>query len=238
MTKEILEIVAGIMTLISAVLGSFGLKQHLKIKRLQEEIDYLKWDIHRETSGVNPESGRRLIKEAQKIVRIFDINALEPLHHSRELLINFTSKRGSLLQIILLDPDSDEFKERENKEEDSSGRIRAEWTATLAILEDIQLHTKGTIEFCLFREKIDRYLLIVDALDKEHLTEHSRMLINYYPEEPSARGYTGEQFMAEYVRERDRDSIHKNLHHFNECLKKAKLVSITETCNRYVGRSQ
>ncbi len=61
------------------------------------------------------------------------------------------------------------------------------------------------------------------------------MLINYYPGEPGARGYIGEQFMAEYLRERDRDSIYKNLRHYDNCLDRAKRVDIEETYAKYLG---
>lgn len=235
MAKEFLEVLAAIFALLSAILGYSGAKMHRKIKRLQEEIDYLKWNIHRETSGVNPDSGRLLISEAEKVIRIFDINALAPLHHSREALIEFLKKKDSLLQIVLFDPDSEEFVRREREERDLSIRIFTEWTATLTILKDIQLKSKGTIELYLYGELPDRYLLIADAVDEEDLTDHTQMLVNYYPEQPATRGYTGEQFLAEYVRERDRDSIYKNLRYFNGCLEKAKRVDLTETYDRIVG---
>ena len=235
MSKELLEVVSALFALLAVALGLIGTRMRRKVRRLEDEIDYLKWDIHRETSGVNPESGRRLISETQKLIRILDINALATLHHSSEALIDFLGKRGTLLQILLLDPDSGEFKRREQEERDSSIRIFTEWIATQAILKDIETKSKGEIELYLFTEAPDRYLLIVDALDEADLDEHSRMLINYYPEETGGRGYIGEQFMAEYLRERDRDSIYKNLRHYNNCLDGAKRIGIEETYDKYVG---
>lgn len=235
MSKELLEVLAALFALLAGALGLTGAGLRRKVRRLEDEIDYLKWDIHRETSGVNPESGRRLISEAQKLVRILDINALAPLHHSREALIDLLGRNGTLLQILLLDPDSGEFKRREQKERDFSVRLFTEWTATLAILKDIETKSKGKIELYLFAEAPDRYLLIVDALDEADLDEHSRMLINYYPEERGARGYIGEQFMAEYLRVRDRDSIYKNLRHYNNSLDRAKRVGIEVTYAKYLG---
>ena len=231
MIELIAEIVASILAVSISILAYFATSQKRKVKRLEEEIDYLKWDIHKETSGVNPESGRRLVDNAEKVIRVFDINALSAFHHSREALIKFVEKSDSLLQIILIDPDSAEFAAREKKEEDTSSRIFTEWTASLAILQDLQSHSKGSVELYLLGVEPDRFLLISDAHDK--LTRYSRMLIDYYPD--TGRGYTGNQFLAEYVRKRDHDSLEKNLDFFNSCIEKALRVDVTDTYERYVA---
>jgi hypothetical protein len=67
-------------------------------------------------------------------------------------------------------------------------------------------------------------LFIVDALDG--LDDRSKMLINYYPEEAGTRGYSGAQFLAEFVMERDRDSMFKNIEYFVRCWERATPTSL------------
>ncbi len=47
------------------------------------------------------------------------------------------------------------------------------------------------------------------------------MLINYYPREPGMRGYSGAQFLAEFVMERDKDSMFQNKDYFAAAWAKA-----------------
>jgi hypothetical protein len=196
-------------------------KKSNQIRKLQEEKDYLRKRIHRISGILNPETDRLLIKEAKRSVQIFSLNGLGPIYHCREAIISFLRKKDSILQIILLDPDANTFREREVLENDSVHRIYTEWKATLCILKDIQLDSNGTVKLKLHTDIPDRSLVIIDALNERD--DYSKMIINYYPDpkKSGVRGYMGGQFLSEFILERDHDSFNKNRDFFKEMWKKA-----------------
>lgn len=217
-------IVEGILAISTITLGSLSYKQNNKVKGLEEEKEYLKKEIHKVSSKVDPESDRKLLVQANQSVQIMGINSLGPLHHCREEIIEFLTDRKGTLYIILLDPRSDAFVQRQRREGDISQRFLSEWRASVSILRDIWLHTDGLVELRIRTDTPDRSLFIVDALNG--LTDRSKMLINYYPEEAGARGYSGAQFLAEFVMERDRDSLFKNVECFVRCWERAMPISL------------
>lgn len=217
-------IVEGILAISTVALGVLGYKQNSKVKELEEEKEYLKKEIHKISSKVDPESDRKLLVQAVESVQIMGINSLGPLHHCREEIIEFLNERKGVLLIILLDPRSEAFGKRQYREEDVSQRLLSEWRASVSILQDIFLHTNGRIELRVRSDMPDRSILIIDAFNG--LTDRSKMLINYYPEEPGTRGYSGAQFLAEFVMERDRDSMFKNIDYFEHCWQRAMRISL------------
>jgi hypothetical protein len=233
--ENIAPIIASLASLLAGYLGFLTYRRATKIRQLEEENEYLKKKINRVTSKVDPESDRQLIEEAEKSIQILDINALGPLHHAREELIGFLRDKGGILQIILLDPESEVFKERELQEDDSAHRLFTEWAAALTILKDIEVHSGGQVQLRLYTDPPNRYLLVVDALDD--LSDRSRMLINYYPSQPGRRGYSGEQFLSEYLYDRDRDSFLKNVDYIKDCLKKGHRAELDELLARFPGAS-
>jgi len=224
MTDSIYKIIAAIATPATVILGTFSLERASKIKRLKQEIEDLKRKILKTSGKVNPETDRIIITEAKSAVQILGINALGPLHHCREELIQFLVSQQRRLQVLLLDSRSDIFKARAQKEDANAGRIIQERKASIRILKDISSKTKGKIELHLHNERPDRALLIVDALNK--INDNSKMVINYYPEEEGMRGYSGKQFLSEYILERDRDSFYKNYNHFKYLWSRSKSVEI------------
>ena len=149
MLDAIYKIIAAIATLATVILGAFSIERLSKIKRLKQEIEDLKRKILRTSSKVNPETDRIIIKEAKSTVQILGINALGPLHHCREELIEFLVSPQRRLQLLLLDSRSEVFKERAKKEGDNVGRIMHEWKASIRILKDISMKTKGKIYLLL-----------------------------------------------------------------------------------------
>jgi len=217
-------IVEGMLAISTITLGILGYWQNSKVKSLEEDKEYLKKEIHKISGKVDPESDRKLLVQAAVSVQIMGINSLGPLHHCREEIIEFLADRKGTLHIILLNPRSDTFVLRQKREEDFSQRLLSEWRASVSILKDICLHTDGVVELRLRTDTPDRSLFIVDALDG--LGDRSKMLINYYPEEAGTRGYSGAQFLAKFVMERDRDSMFKNVEYFARCWERAMPVSL------------
>lgn len=225
-------ITAAVAAIVSVVLGAFTFRGRYKIKQLEQKIEYLKKKVDRVTSTVDPESDRRLIKDAEKSVQILGINALGPLHHAREAMIKFLKVRKGILHIVLLDPESTVFRDREDHERDAFKRILTEWKASLTILMDIKGNSKGHIEIKLRSEPPDRSLLIIDAIGGPETK--SKMLINYYPEQLGMRGYSGAQFLSEYVAERDRDSFFRNTSYFDQCWQESKPTDMDILFQKYV----
>jgi len=219
--KLLVDVVLAIATI---TFGISTYKKASKIRALEDEKEYLKRKIHKVSSKVDPESDRKLLMKAERSVQIMGINSLGPLHHCREEMIEFLVGRKGILQIVLLDPQSDIFAMREQREKDLSKRLLSEWRASLSILKDIQINTQGKIELKLRSDPPDRSLFIVDAIDD--LTDRTKMLVNYYPEEPATRGYSGAQFLAEFLMERDRDSIFKNNDYFLLFWNKSQTVAV------------
>lgn len=201
-------------------------RNRYKISILEDEIYNLNKQLHDTTSKVNPESDRKHIVEAKKSIQILGINALAPLHHCREELINFLRNKRGTLQILLVDISKEDFQKRVKKERDTVGRIKSEWKASIKIIQDISNNTKrnGKIELKLYDAVPDRSLIIIDALDQKKY--RSKMLINYYSLKPGTRGYDSRQFLSQYSVLRDRDSFEKNLAHFSEIWRKSKLINI------------
>ena len=217
--KSIITIVAVVASLTTVIFRWRIYKKSNQISRLQEEKESLIKKIHRTSSKLDPETDRLIIKEAKRSVQIFSLNGLGLIYHCREEIIDFLGKRDSIFQIILLDPATKAFHEREVLENDSIRRIYREWKATLCILKDIQLHSGGNIGLKLHKEMPDRSLVIIDALDEPDV--FSKMIINYYSKKQGERGYVGGQFLSEFTKKRDRDSFNKNRDFFKEMWKKA-----------------
>ena len=226
------KITAALATLATVGLGAFTFRGRRRIKQLEQEIEQLKKKVHRATSKVDPESDRRLIMGAEESIQIMGINALAPLHHAREEIIAFLRARRGGCCVLLLDPESGVFKKREEQEHDAAKRILTEWKASLTILKDIETAAENRIELRLRSDPPDRSLLIIDG--EGPLTTNSRMLINYYPDQPGMRGYSGGQFLAEYALERDRDSFYKNSDYFNDCWQRAAPTDLDQAIARYI----
>ncbi|RJS82118.1 hypothetical protein CW713_05535, partial [Methanophagales archaeon] len=83
---------------------------------------------------------------AQRSIWIFSINSLGLFHEHREDMISLLKKGGSM-RVLLLDPESEVFKNRERKEEEIkgqiSGRLRAEYMASVAYCKDIINFSEG-----------------------------------------------------------------------------------------------
>lgn len=224
--SNIQTIIIGLTSFATVYLGILAYRKNNQIEQLKEEKEYLRKRIRKITSKADPESNRQLIKKAEKNIQILGINSLGLFHHCREEIIHFLKEKKGRLDIILLDPESEIFKHRARKEGDNSFRLVSEWSASLSILRDIE-HQSGRIVYLRLRgQSLDRSLLIVDASKK--LDDKSKMLINYYPDEPNCRGYAGVQFLSEFVTERDRDSFFKNKEYFSEAWGNATPINVSD----------
>jgi hypothetical protein len=235
----VLETIAGsaqsiatvVSSLATVILGYLVYKRNSKVKQLEQQNEDLKRTIHRSSCKVNPETGRVIISEAHESICIYGINSLGPLHHCHEEIAALLKRPGKLLRVCLLNPKSKRWQEREVKENDSVQRMFTEWKASIRILKDIEINSKGDLEIRLHQMVPDRALLIVDSMGD--LTPTSMMTISYYPDHPGTRGYTGGQFLSEWVLERDRDSFYKNLDYFKKAWKEATEISLDEILDGY-----
>jgi len=166
-----------------------------RIEQLQRSIEQFE-EIFRRGQRIKNEElilkQKKLIQTAKKGAWILGINALGVFHEQREDILSLLKKGGDV-RVLLLDPESEVFKDRERKEEEIngqiSGRLRAEYTASLAYCKDIINfgEGKGSLELRLYGESITESLLIIDPK-----SEDTMVLINEYPHEEYIRGYIGE----------------------------------------------
>lgn len=159
-------------------------------------------------------------------VRILGINGLGVLHKYRKNLVGVLRREDALVEVLLLDPDSDAFLDRRNLEEASptqstpesqfvSGRLHAEWKASRAVLRDIvnQLVNEHSIDITKLsaRLKIRKHqykpefsFLFVDTNDDEHF-----LIYNEYTEKRPEPGTSGTSTLVypgdnRYVRAEER----------------------------------
>ena len=165
-----------------------------RIEQLQRSIEQFE-EIFRRGQRIKNEElilkQKKLIQTAKKGTWILGINALGVFHEQREDILSLLKKGGDV-RVLLLDPESEVFKDRERKEEEIngqiSGRLRAEYTASLAYCKDIINFSegKGSLELRLHKEDINEALLMIDPG-----TSNTTLHINEYSPERHTRGYTG-----------------------------------------------
>ncbi len=146
-------------------------------------------------------------------VRIFGLNGLGVFHKYRRDIIKMIYKKKTIVEILLLYPESEAFIARSNLEEAApkksktpisppisqrvSGRIRAEWEASRAILRDIvnQLVNQHSMDIKklssrlkirMHQQKPIYSFLFVDTSDNEHF-----LIYNEYPQEAQIPGTRG-----------------------------------------------
>jgi hypothetical protein len=132
-----------------------------------------------------------LIQSSVSTVDILGINALGPLHLGQEQLKDFLNDGGKA-RILLLNPISPAFTEREELEELHNGfiagRLRAEYNASIGICKEI-------INFTDFQKNIEikehdqtpiMALVISDRNEK-----HAVLNCNIYPKGKNVRGLMG-----------------------------------------------
>lgn len=133
-----------------------------------------------------------LINSASEDIWILGINALGVFHESFEEIIRFI-KNGGKVRVLLLNPESEAFKQREKKEEgidgEKSGRLRAEYMTSVAFCKDIiRLSNKrDPLELRVYDEIRKVALLVADPQK-----DTSMLHVNEYPSTELIRGYVGE----------------------------------------------
>lgn len=169
-----------------------------------------------------------LIEKSKSTVDILGINALGPIHSGREKLIDFLNKNGKV-RILLLDPSSKAFSERERKEELHNGfiagRLREEYRASIGICKDI-------INFTDFKKNIEirghdqtpHMALVISDRDEDHAV----LNCNIYPLEDNVRGLTGRHKLN--ISKSDREShFSEYIGHFVELWEGATAISEIES---------
>lgn len=135
---------------------------------------------------------KRIITDAKEKLWILGINALGPLHEAREDIISLLN-RGGNVRILLLNLKSKAFEQREKDEGEikgqTSGRLRAEYIASVAICKDIVHFSsgRGTFELRIHNKYPSWALVIADPQ-----SDKAKLHVNYYPKEKLTRGYIGE----------------------------------------------
>lgn len=140
-----------------------------------------------------------LMMDSKKRLDILGINALGPVHQGREIILELLNKGGSVRVLMLKYASGGDspFGRRSEFEQDSVGRLKAEWLASVAILRDISTKkTGGSLEVRCHGLTPDYSIIIVDEM---------KLHYNPYPPERGKRGVTGfTEFMRNEGVERTR----------------------------------
>jgi len=133
-----------------------------------------------------------LINSSSEDTWIIGINALGVFHESFEDIIRFI-KNGRKVRVLLLNPESEAFKQREKREEgingEKSGRLRAEYATSIAFCKDIiRLSNKRkSLDLRVYSEEPKVALLVADPKK-----DTGMLHVNEYPSTELIRGYVGE----------------------------------------------
>ncbi len=131
------------------------------------------------------ESGNELL--------ITGINATGPIHQGRESIIASLEDMYAVT-VLVLDPRSDIFSKRAEKEGDVVGRILSEMGATFGILHDIAHKLKDPERLDIGKLTIGLHRYPFCATVTGYANEGDRMQVNIYPEGRDVRGLTGKTY--------------------------------------------
>ena len=184
--------------------GIMGLAAYLKTnfegrqreKDLKNKIEELEGFI-KQGQMIDPrlliQKEKDLINSARDEILMLGINGLGVFHESFEDIISFIKDRGGKVRVLLLDPESEAFKQREEKEEgnggEKSGRLRAEYLTSIAFCKDIVRlsNSKDSLELRTYNEEPEVALLVADAKSDTGILH-----VNEYKSTELIRGYAGE----------------------------------------------
>ncbi|MCZ6626298.1 MAG: hypothetical protein O7B35_19015 [Deltaproteobacteria bacterium] len=172
-----------------------------------------------------------LIDGAHKDLWILGINALGVFHESFENIIGFMGKDGRL-RVLLLDPDCEIFKRREQREEggsgEKSGRLGAEYLTTIAFCKDVInfSDSEGSLELRVYSEDIGEALLCADPREETGIVH----ILDYGD---GIRGYSGRhRYITCKVH---RDAISLRVKRYEEIWSKGKTVILWSRIARGKG---
>lgn len=155
-----------------------------------EELETIIREGQRIDPSVLIKKQKNLIASAEHDIWICGINALGVFHESFEDIISFMASGGNL-RVLLLNPDSEAFEQREEREEgtgrNKSGRLRAEYMTSVAYCKDIgRLSGNGdSLRLRVYSHKPEWALLVRDTEQ-----DAGMMHINEFAT-AGVRGYSG-----------------------------------------------
>lgn len=181
--------------------GLMGLAAYVKtnlearkdVKDYQNKMEKLE-RIVRSGQRIDPrvliKEEKGLIDSAKHEIWILGINALGVFHESFENIIGLI-ERGGNVKVLLLDPESKAFNRREAKEEgtgkEKSGRLKAEYAASVAYCKDIVRlgNRRDALQLRVYIEEATMALFVADPRADTgiiHINEYNTEL---------TRGYAG-----------------------------------------------
>lgn len=155
-----------------------------------EELETIIREGQRIDPSVLIKKQKKLIDSAEHEIWICGINALGVFHESFEGIINFTASGGNV-RVLLLNPESEAFKQREEGEEgtgkNKSARLRAEYMTSVAYCKDIVRLSgnRDSLQLRVYSDKPEWALLVRDTEQ-----DAGMMHINEFAT-AGVRGYSG-----------------------------------------------
>ncbi|MBW2039837.1 MAG: hypothetical protein JRI46_09610 [Deltaproteobacteria bacterium] len=168
------------------------IKTNLEARKREKELQNLIGKGQMIDPRILIQKEKDLIDSAKEEIWILGINALGVFHESFENLIHFTARKGKV-RVLLLEMESEAFKQREKKEEgiggEKSGRLRKEYATSIAFCKDIirLSKKKDSLELRVYKQEPMEALLIADPKK-----DTGMLHVNEYPSTEHVRGYVGE----------------------------------------------
>lgn len=164
--------------------------QYGKLMEVLRDADQQLFDAGR----VDPERGaevtKNIIRGAEHSISILGINALRPVHEGIEPISNIISSDG-IVDVTMLDPFSQAFKDRELFEQTACGRLQLELNAAVAGLLDSykRAGNKGNLRLFTHGKKP-----LISVVASDVIWANGEMQLNLYSDEQGKRGLKGKTY--------------------------------------------
>ena len=196
MLGQVIGAVGLLLAVFGLIIAAWDMRR--RVNKLSDENERLQTEmktiLKREVIGEQRVIGEdvNLIAGATEELWLLGINALGPLHQGREAVINLLKRKGKA-RVLLLDPTCPAFAKREGDEESVDGRItgrlRAEYEASVAICRDIVRSAAGgdALQVKTHSQYPTEALVFADPR-----TGRGMLHVNIYPDAKGTRGSSGE----------------------------------------------
>lgn len=210
--NQLLPLVLAGLFLVSAGAGEF--RRNQDVVELERELEKTKetLEVEKEAAKYFRQQSTNVVEQRQpttlhdialnrsgiREVRLLGMNSLSVLQKYRRDLINLLRQENFRIKILLINPESEEFKKRRDLEEEVNNRVADrilyEWKASIAILRDIvnQLVNKfakpidldqlaDRLEIRIHNEKPEYSFMFVDTPDEKLLIFNRYLEIKWTP---------------------------------------------------------
>ena len=179
----ILAIVFGIPTLIGLIYALWELMR--ENERLKKEITTIKEETIEEYPSRDLRKIVELLSKATQEISILGLVGWEPIHEARSIIIDLINNHNGKVRILIANPSSRYFQNRELREKDYVGRLRLEHNSAITelkgILSEINPKKKKNLIIKLYNDLPGDFSL--------QIVDNKEMYVNERIERDGVKGY-------------------------------------------------